>query len=1379
MLLRALGSVLLLLVVTAAPAAPVVVPEPLKDWQDWVLHGEAFRQCPFFALGNPADPSQHACALPGPVAIRIAGGKAEITVGYRVYAPGYVGLVHAARTAPEALDVSGQTAIIDGASSTPRTWLEPGSRQLRYLLDLAAQPESLMVPQSLRLVELSVDGRAIFPLNRAGGELWLQRAETATERDALEVTVHRLWVDEIPQRLETRIEFHVAGKAREIRLGPAWPEGYELTQVSGDLPAVIEPGRILRVQSTAGSFQLRLSARALERGERLSFEFPASDWPQQEIWSFAANHQLRVVDVSGTAPIDPAQADVPGDWAEYPAFAITSGDALTLTERSRGLGDDANRISLQRELWLDFDGNGYTIEDRIYGRMRQGFRMDLAEPFTLLSASERGEPLLVTAGAGAAAGVRGIELRYPALNVEATSRLPWTASMPAHGWSERLDGLATTLHLPPGYRLLHAGGADRAPQAWIERWDIYAVFIAAFAVVLAWRLGGLSLAGAVAVLVLLGVHEDDVPRYSLIALLLLTLGWQALSAGRLRRALAVLSVLAALAFAWVALPFAIAQARYALHPQLAEGAIASNWGDLSDLGGGFAAGNMAPQDFAQEANVPPPSPAPPAPAAPAPEPVPEMQQQSMEAIEVTGTRIKRVDVETSMPIANIAKSANIATRYAKDAVVQAGVGRPNWRWMRIDLGYDGPVDREQELDLWLSPPWLTALWRLLLVAALAAIAVLLARRLHSVRPRVSTLAKALLVLGSIGSASAADMPSPELLAELKSRLTQAPECAPQCASLSTAQLRINGDRLQLSVDAHASARVLLPLPLDDSALSDVRLSVDGEPAGALRSGGDTSGWVAVERGVHRLTLDARVRGDRLTLDFTMVPSRIDIVAPNWTAAGLRDGRLLAVRLELVREAASSDSEDAAIARVPVKPFVRVVRHISLDLDWMVYTTVQRVAPGDGGFSVRVPLLDGEQPRDPTLRVDNGQAEVTLQPGSASASFDSRIARSETLKLTAPTLVDRAELWRVVVGPSLSLKTAGVPLSEPEGGIDENNAWVHEFHPLPGETLELSITRPAAVPGATLVADSVDVSSTIGARSRTHALNLSLRATQGGSHALTLPAEGELMNLAIDGRALNLKPENGVLTLPIKPGTQQLSLSWREDVDIGVVTRTPSLDLGLDAANVSLRLTLPQDRWILRLAGPAVGPAVLYWSGLIVLLLIGYGLGRSGRALLSFRAWMLLVLGFSTLSYIPLLIVAVAFIALDARRRYLPGALGKWRFDLTQLVLVGLTLAAFSALVLAIPAGLLGAPDMHVAGSAGSYGELAWLADRSSGVLPTASAITLPMWAYKALMLAFALWLAWALIGWIKLAWAALTAGTGWMRLRRPAKVVVPTAEASA
>jgi hypothetical protein len=29
------------------------IPPPLREWQDWVLHGEEFRRCPFMATAAP------------------------------------------------------------------------------------------------------------------------------------------------------------------------------------------------------------------------------------------------------------------------------------------------------------------------------------------------------------------------------------------------------------------------------------------------------------------------------------------------------------------------------------------------------------------------------------------------------------------------------------------------------------------------------------------------------------------------------------------------------------------------------------------------------------------------------------------------------------------------------------------------------------------------------------------------------------------------------------------------------------------------------------------------------------------------------------------------------------------------------------------------------------------------------------------------------------------------------------------------------------------------------------------------------------------------------------------------------------------------------
>ena len=69
--------------------------------------------------------------------------------------------------------------------------------------------------------------------------------------------------------------------------------------------------------------------------------------------------------------------------------------------------------------------------------------------------------------------------------------------------------------------------------------------------------------------------------------------------------------------------------------------------------------------------------------------------------------------------------------------------------------------------------------------------------------------------------------------------------------------------------------------------------------------------------------------------------------------------------------------------------------------------------------------------------------------------------------------------------------------------------------------------------------------------------------------------------------------------------------------------------------------------------------------------------------------------------------------------------------------------------------------MHVTGNGSTAQALQWFADRSGDVLPQASAISVPLWIYKLLMLAWALWLANALIGWLRDAFAAWTKDGYW------------------
>jgi hypothetical protein len=88
----------------------------------------------------------------------------------------------------------------------------------------------------------------------------------------------------------------------------------------------------------------------------------------------------------------------------------------------------------------------------------------------------------------------------------------------------------------------------------------------------------------------------------------------------------------------------------------------------------------------------------------------------------------------------------------------------------------------------------------------------------------------------------------------------------------------------------------------------------------------------------------------------------------------------------------------------------------------------------------------------------------------------------------------------------------------------------------------------------------------------------------------------------------------------------------------------------------------------------------------------------------------------------------------------------------QLGIILLTLASAAALLATIPESLLGYPDMQVHGN-GSHNYLyRWYQDHTEGVLPTGWVISLPIWAYRAAMLMWSLWLAFALMRWSRWAW---------------------------
>ena len=614
-------------------------------------------------------------------------------------------------------------------------------------------------------------------------------------------------------------------------------------------------------------------------------------------------------------------------------------------------------------------------------------------------------------------------------------------------------------------------------------------------------------------------------------------------------------------------------------------------------------------------------------------------------------------------------------------------------------------------------------------------------------------------------ARAADFPSDGLLNELRTRLTEPAECLPNCAQANRLKLEAEGEELRLRVEISAAADVAVPLPADGAHWMPRSVSVDGAPARALQRGPDGTLWLRLAPGVHQVAMEGRLPPHALVqLPLAMPVRRVEARVSGWRLEGVgengaAEGQLQLARIEKKRE----EGRAAAVEAGALPPFVTVERTLLFGLTWQARTRVVRGSPLGTAVTVEVPLLDGESVVSANVPVERGRARVTLGPAQMELEWLSTLSTREKVTLQAPDTAAWTEVWRAEISPIWHLEQAGGLAVV--GHRDAEGVWTPEWRPWPGEEVVLSLTRPEGVAGPTFTVDSSRFTVNPGARAADARLTVAARSSLGGRHAVTLPEGAELDSVKIDGRTIPLRPEGGRLDLPVVPGRQVYEISWRSPRGVASLYRPPAPDLGISSVNQTVELTLPQDRWLLFAGGPRLGPAVLFWGVLLVVVLAGLVLGTAAPTPLKPWQWMLLGIGFTQSSAAGAAVVAAWLIVLGVRPK-LPERMHPWLYNLAQIGLALLTLAALTSLLAAVKEGLLGYPSMYVEGNGSTAERLLWYADRVDGPVTPVWAFSAPLWAYRLLMLAWALWLAVALIGWIRWGWGNFCRGGYWKEMPR-------------
>jgi hypothetical protein len=329
----------------------------------------------------------------------------------------------------------------------------------------------------------------------------------------------------------------------------------------------------------------------------------------------------------------------------------------------------------------------------------------------------------------------------------------------------------------------------------------------------------------------------------------------------------------------------------------------------------------------------------------------------------------------------------------------------------------------------------------------------------------------------------------------------------------------------------------------------------------------------------------------------------------------------------------------------------------------------------------------------------------------------------------------------------------------------------EWQPWPGEKVSIAVSKPAGVPGRTLTIDHSALVLRPGTRSTDATLTLTLRSSRGGQHVVTLPPGAELQLITVDEKSQPIRQDKRAVTLPLLPGSQTVVLAWRQPAGVGLRFVTPEVDLGAPSVNAEQTIALAADRWVLFCGGPRLGPAVLFWSYVLVLVLVSLALGRVRSTPLRAQHWLLLGLGLSPVPIVAAAVVAGWILLLGWRGEKVE--LAAWKFDARQLLLAGWTLVALIVLVVAIHGGLLGTPDMQVSGNGSGASSLRWFQDRVEGGLPRAWVLSVPIVLYRVAMLAWALWLALSMMKWLRWGWRAFSTGGLWRKVPRRERPSLP------
>ncbi|EPJ54411.1 MAG: hypothetical protein OFPI_06580 [Osedax symbiont Rs2] len=1347
---------LLLLTTLNLNATPNVVEAPpaLKQWQGWGV-----QQYPELNCSQGPQSIRRNCHWHSPLDVEVSTGQISFSQQHILEKQGWIELPGDRDSWPSVVRVNGYPEKIMRHNQQPALYLAAGEYLVEGRIAISVMPLSLKLPSASTFVNLIINGKKIGQASVDNQSLLLNQTEVkvAKASNSLNVQVYRLIRDGYPLWLESQIEINVAGERRIETLGRVLPAGFELTDIRSKLPLRVDANGDMQVQLDAGRHVIMLQARLVEDVEKFTVE-ARKKWPDQELWSFSPNRNYRIVDVKGSA-IDGGQTNMPQRWKNFSSYLLTPEQSLSLNEKSRGdVNPDRHTLSLDRQLWLSFSGKNFTSQEKVSGDIGYLDRLSAGDDYRAGRISINGNPVLLTS----VDADQGVEILPGPIKINSVG-IVQGRDIAINPWLSDLNSASLQVNLPPGFSMFSVSGADSVSNDYLSSWNLWQIFIVILFVVVLCKQYGLT-AGAAGLLYALSINNIDGAPSIILLLVIIGLHFvvNVLSENKVRAVLIRVYQLGLVLVLLSFLPFAVEQARLAIYPQLEKPYSMDSSGhsddqevlyDMQELEAPMSSALMESQDVVREK-------------------VRAMKKQAMQQKSTLGS------MQPSPALV-------YQKRYQQGEVVQTGPGMPSWRWNSVNINVSGPIIEGQSIELTITPPWVNRSLNLLRIVLFVLLAYLLWRRQsHNGSDTGSTseadavtpeqpntvanpaasasllLVSAVLVFSGLGSnqALAADFPSQQMLQEYYQRLNQAPVCQPDCLAINRLNVQASETEIVLNMTVSVLAKAPLRLPLSVADSRSVKVTVNGEATNLLSLYRNRV-YLLLDKGLHTVQLRLPAADlAQLQLQFDNVPQLTRYTGEGWQVSGIDKQALPSGRLSLrkLKKQPVTETEKRLTAN-PIQPLVKVTRVLSLDVDWTLTTTVSRVAPTKGAINLTVDLLPGESVTTAGVKIQDNRVLVDLGQNSSSTSWRSDLQKSSAVALKATDSGDYFEVWQL--NPSLKWHASYQGITP-----IKSNAATLSWQPIAGDQLTIALQKPEPLAGVSYSIDGVSMLYKPGKRLAKTVLELDFRASKGSDYPLQLPEDADIDNISLNGNSIIYVQEQGVVILPIPPGKSRVVIEFNRSQEFQLVTHTPVLAIP-GATNIKIESSMPANRWILAVSGPLIGPAILFWGVLLMILAVGFALGRQSWSPLKSWEWMLMGTGVATSFWPITLLVVLWFLALAKRGSLVDSQTSARKYNLLQVAIAALTFVMLLALVGSVANSLMfGSPDMQVTGNGSYASSLNWYQDAIIDNLPQTTVISVPMWSYQILMLLWSIWLSLSLIRWLKWGWNNYNSGGLWKAL---------------